>query len=244
MALGDVRREQGCTAVWRCYEPMMRLVERRRFRRHTVRTQASILCARHPGQSCGVALVSDLSAGGAHLQAAGAPEVGSRRPFLLYLPWHGPLTLDGLVVRSLIRPAGPRGFGVQFVDPPEATRAALEQAIAEATGDASPPRSPATLVLGSAAMLPRLERELQQSGSRPILVTTPLDAMTWLTRARGTVGRVLLDGRIEPGRLGPLLQVLAEEFPGVERVLVLADTTSSVPVELERLADRMVALSP
>jgi len=208
-------------------ESANRLYERRRFPRHRLGSQATVLCNRQVHRHCGPARISDLNQGGAQLGGFETPGLGSRHRILLHLPWYHPLTVEACIVRAIRPPQGPLQFGVQFVDLDGPLKSDLDQAIDIGLGYADPPSGPATLVAGAWDLLTPLSRELKRLGQRPILVTTPLDALVWLSRQSQNVVQVTLDGRWSPEHLMPLLDVLDQDHPALERVLVLAD---DVPV--------------
>jgi len=199
-----------------------RIIERRRHRRHRMKTGATVLCNQHGQRGCGTVAVTDFSVGGAQLAGVAVPALGARHRMRLHLPWYHPVTVDAQVVRSEVSSSRMRKVGVRWTRITQEQQQELEGAIAAREAELP---EPAVLVVGDGTTLVMLERPLRLARRRPILVTTLVDALSYLDSNEASVDAVVIDpGRWARPMVDQLLEALEEDYPRLARLLLQPGT--------------------
>ncbi|HET6344087.1 MAG TPA: PilZ domain-containing protein [Myxococcota bacterium] len=187
------------------------------------------------GGVTGHCLVEDLSAGGARI--SGCPDllVGEVVRLLLQLPGRGPFSLAGRVVRRLQESAPGRGvaFGISFARVPVNAGGTVEGTVQALAESHNPDDTVVLVVDHSTHTCLNLVQDLGRVGRKAIAVTTPLDAIEWLLDGGSHIDTALVDIVMGQSDGCDLLSFLADEYPGVRRV-VISDPMRAFQLERAR----------
>ena len=154
---------------------------------------------------------------------------------LLQLPSERPLRLEAIVARESSGPPTP-AFALQLVRVSPGAEDLIHGAVVTALQEA---RAAAVLTVSqSLEVCAALRRELRDVGQLSFAVSSPLDAVQFLAQPNA-VSAVLVDATIGASVRDDLIANLADEHPGVLRVL-LAPTAGHLPVESSPGDDSLV----
>jgi CheY-like chemotaxis protein len=193
--------------------------ERRLYARARVVATATVWVR---GLCKGSYIVENLSWGGAYLSGGPAIREGEDAKVVLALP-AGPVEVRGHVLRSEAQ-ARDAALAVRFEAPSrrarEAIGAAVSEAIERTAEDASVRPEPTVLVVDDSLLVREaLARDLRCFGWEAACFSTPLDALTFLDRPEAQI-RVALIDHTGPSHARDLLSFLADERPGIRRILM------------------------
>jgi hypothetical protein len=145
---------------------------------------------------------------------------------LLQLPLGRPLRLQAIVARESSGPPTP-AFALQLVRVSPGAEDLIHGAVLTALQEA---RAAAVLTVSqSLEVCVVLRRELLGVGQLSFAVSSPLDAMQFLSQQNAVSG-VLVDASIGASVRNDLMANLAEEHPGIVRAL-LVSTAGRLPLE-------------
>lgn len=193
--------------------------ERRYHRRARVAATASLLRERG---ATGTYPIENLCAGGALLSGVRSPlEPGERLRVVLRIPRNSAFFINAHVVRQEQTAAGEGLVALAFYDVPAWIEDALQEEVVRALEREEHDRTPTVLVVDdSAEIRTALGRQLGALGYRSLLAAAPLDVIRLLHGTSVAPVAALVDLFLGPADGLDVIAFLADEFPGVRRVLM------------------------
>jgi hypothetical protein len=200
--------------------------DRRKHLRSYVAATARVSFGRTENQAY---LVRDLSAQGALLVDGPPLEPGTECKIELDVPSIGVVHIRALTVRRVTDPKDDPAVGVRFLGLAPEIEEGLEELVLQELRRAS---SPSVLVVdGNFQNLALLAEGLATLGERPLLASTPLEAVHWLCDSQTVVEIALIGKVLRRGSALDLLRLLRDEFGTVRQFLL------EEPPELEDLRE-------
>jgi len=193
-------------------------------RRSAPRAHVALVASLFQGEECiGQYLVRNLSLGGVLLISGPILAPGSACRVVLRGACVSHLSVAGETLRTAPT-AGEAGLAVSFRDVTPSLQAELQHVVDEAMQSVD---RPGVLVYDADAdTLAALAEDLHLLGRRALLALTPLEAVRWLCDAHARVETALVGLHGRAGAGPDLLAFVAEEFPGVHRVLLHDDVAA------------------
>ncbi len=181
-------------------------------RRRSQRTYVAAVATLFDGDlRVGDYFVHDLSAGGALLVGGPALVAGRTCRVLLQVAGLGHLRLQAEVAHAARSAQGTVTLGVRFQQLSSQVRDGLQQLVLQELERSA---MPAVLVVDTNLhRLSALAESLAALGERPLLASTPLEVIHWLSTDETEVGSVFV-GNATPGdQGGALLSFIRDEYP-------------------------------